>query len=142
MKIRMLKDPQKMIFTESVYNFIVMLENTGKLDLLPKNLFVYYVFYTLTNEVNNGGYDQYLSNSSRNTYLYLRKCAEYLDHEVLTPYIFEVCDYTDSVMPCDVAEITDDAFFDCLREFDNKFYDIDNKYDVLDLITDYYQANI
>ncbi len=142
MKIKMLKDPQKMIFTESVYNYIVMLEDTGKLDMLPKNLFVYYVLFTLTNEVNNGGYDQYLSNSSKNTYRYLRKCAEYLDHEVLTPYIFEVCDFIDSSMPCDITEITDDAFFDRLSEFDNKFYDIDKKFDVFNLITNYYQANI
>lgn len=142
MKIRMLKDPQKMIFTESVYNYIVWLENAEKLDLLPKNLFVYYVFYILTNEVNNGGYGQYLANSSKNTYRYLRKCAEYLDHGILTPHIYEVCDYIDSVMPCDVTEITDDTFFDRLREFDNKFYDIDRKLDVINLITDHYQANI
>lgn len=142
MKVKMLKDPQKMIFTESVYNYIVMLEDTGKLDMLPKNLFVYYVFYIFTNEINNGGYDQYLSNSSKNTYRYLRKCAEYLDHDVFTPYIFEVCDYIDSSMPCDITEITDDAFFDRLSDFDNMFYDIDKKFSVFDLITKYYQENV
>lgn len=140
MKVKMLKNPEKMIFEESVYNYIVMLEDTGKLDLLPKNLFVYYVFYVLTNEVNNGGYDQYLSNSSKNTYRYLRKCAEYLGHGILTPYTIEVCDYIDTFG--DISEITNEAFFDRLSEFDNKFYDIDKKINIFNVITKYYQSNI
>lgn len=136
--IRLSKDPERYLYTRSMFNYVVMLEDTGRLSELPKNLFVYYVISLFADEVNNGGIGQYITNSSKKTYPFLRVCAEHLNHKEITPFIFEICDYIDSFSP----DTESDDFFAGLDTFDDRFFEIDNKYEFRKIALEYYRKNL
>lgn len=97
MIIKLPKRPDSIFNNEHLFNYLLDLERKQKLDILPANLMVYYVFSTFVNEVLNGGLVHYFTNSSKLTYIHLRQCAILLNHEAFTPYVLEVCDYVDSI---------------------------------------------
>ena len=126
--VKLPKNPESFLYKESVFNYVIMLEDEGGLSELPKNLFVYHVISLFADEVNNGGVEQYLENSSGKTYRELRACARYLSHEVITPFLLELCDYID-------------AGNKNLEEFDDRFYEIEKKHDFRKAALKYYKEN-
>lgn len=126
--VKLLKNPENFIYGEEMYAYISMLEYEGRLSELPKNLYVYYVLSLFADEVNNGGAEQYLDNSSGKAYPDLRTCAEHLSHEVITPFILDLCDYID--------EGGDD-----FESFDERFYQIEKVYELRKAALKYYKEN-
>ena len=135
--VRLTKNPEYYLYTRNMFNYIVMLEDTGRLNELPKNLFVYYVVSLFADEVNNGGVEQYITNSSKNTYPFLRTCAENLAHNTITPYLYELCDYIDSFPPDTESE----EFFVGLEPFSDRFFEIEKKHDFCKIALKYYKEN-
>ena len=72
--------------------------------------------------------EQYLDNSSGKTYRDLRACAEHLSHEVITPFLLELCDYID--------EGGED-----FEGFDDRFYEIEKVYELRKNALKYYKEN-
>ena len=75
-KLKYQKNPNALIDREDVQNYLWNLEDKKELDILPLPFLAYYIVgCILTDEVNNGGFAQYLSNSSVHTLPYLERCA-------------------------------------------------------------------
>ena len=141
MIIKLPKCPDSIFNNEHLFNYLLDLERKQKLDILPANLMVYYVFSTFVNEVLNGGLVQYFTNSNKLTYIHLRQCAILLNHEAFTPYVLEVCDYVDSIPPLDFDNEIDQAIAEQLDVFDNQFYELDEKFDALKIAEKFYKNN-
>ena len=135
--VRLTKNPEYYLYTRNMFNYVVMLEDTGRLSELPKNLFVYYVISLFADEADNGGIGQYITNSSKKTYPFLRVCAKYLAHKEISPFICEVCDYIDSFPP----DTESDEFFAGLEPFDNRFFEIQKKHEIQKIALKYYREN-
>ena len=77
LKLKYPKNPGALLDKPEVQTYIWHLEDVGELDKLPLPFLAYYVVgCRLTDEVNNGGFAQYLSNSSVQTLSYLEKCVK------------------------------------------------------------------
>ena len=141
MIIKLPKRPDSIFNNEHLFNYLLDLERKQKLDILPANLMVYYVFSTFVNEVLNGGLVQYFTNSSKLTYIHLRQSAALLNHEAFTPYVLGVCDYVDSILPLDFDNEIDQAIVEQLDVLDNQFYELDEKFDALKITEKFYKSN-
>ena len=74
LKLKYPKNPGALLDKAEVQTYIWHLEDVGELDKLPLPFLAYYVLgCRLTDEVNNGGFAQYLSNSSVHTLPYLER---------------------------------------------------------------------
>lgn len=147
-KLKYPKNPAALLDREDVLNYIYNLEDRGELDNLSLPILVYYVVgVTLTNEVNNGGFAQYLSNSSVATLPYLERCVKAIDNAELTAIITELFESISKHLGTyDIQTIKDTDYSEelevLLSALDDRFYDLDDKQDVLGLTEEYYQANI
>lgn len=141
MMIKLPKRPDSIFNNEHLFNYLLDLERKQKLDILPANLMVYYVFSTFVNEVLNGGLTQYLTNTSKYTYIYLRQCGILLNHDAFTPYVLRICDYFDSILPLDFDNGINQAIADQIDAFDNQFYELDEKFDALKIAEKFYKTN-
>ena len=136
MIIKLPKRTESIYNNEHLFNYLLELERTQKLDTLPANLMVYHVLTTFENEVDNGGLEQYMTNSSKQTYVYLRKCGELLKHSAFSTYISKVCNYFDSVLPLD-REFESDV----IEALDQEFYSLDKEYDFSKVIDTFYRSH-
>lgn len=141
MIIKLPKRPDSIFNNEHLFNYLIDLERKQKLDILPENLMVYYVFSTFINEVLNGGLIQYFTNSSKQTYIYLRQCGTLLNHDAFTPYVLRICDYFDLILPIDFDNDIDQVIADQIDVFDNQFYELDEKFDALKIAEKFYKNN-
>ena len=141
MIIKLPKRPDTIFANEHLFNYILELERTQKLETLPLNIMVYYVLRTFSDEINNGGLMQYLSNTSKQTYPYLRKCGECLNHSALSPFIAKVCDCFDLIDIATLEDDVDQAILNQAEQFDNEYYELDEKHDFEKVINDFYKAN-
>ena len=139
--IKLPKRPDSIFNNEHLFNYLMDLERKQKLDILPTNLMVYYVFSTFINEVLNGGLIQYFTNTSKLTYIHLRKCGMLLSHDAFTPYILRICNYFDSILPFDFDNDIDQAISDQIEAFDNQFYELDERFDALKIAEKFYKNN-
>ena len=136
MIIKLPKRTESIYNNEHLFNYLLELERTQKLDTLPDNLMVYHVLTTFANEVDNGGVEQYITNSSKQTYVYLRKCGELLEHPAFSTYISKVCNYFDSVLPLD-REFESDV----IEALDQEFYRLDKEHDFSKVIDTFYRSH-
>ena len=141
MIIKLPKRPDSIFNNEHLFNYLLDLERNQKLEILPANLMVYYVLNTFINEVLNGGLTQYLTNSSKQTYIYLRQCGILLNHDAFTPFILRICDYFDSILPVDFDNDINQTIADQIDAFDNQFYELDEKFDALKIAEKFYKNN-
>ncbi|MBQ9745553.1 MAG: hypothetical protein IJW21_01875 [Clostridia bacterium] len=125
--VKLSKTPQNFMYKDEVFAYLAMLEE-GRLAELPENFYVYYVISLFADEVDNGGVEQYLGNSSGQTYPDLRVCAEHLAHEAITPFILELCDFID-------------AGGRDFEEYDERFFEIEDKHDFHKAALKYYREN-
>lgn len=136
MIIKLPKRTESIYNNEHLFNYLLELERTQKLDTLPDNLMVYHVLTTFANEVDNGGVEQYITNSSKQTYVYLRKCGELLEHPAFSTYISKVCNYFNSVLPLD-REFESDV----IEALDQEFYRLDKEHDFSKVIDTFYRSH-
>lgn len=128
-KQKLYKNPDEFLYGEHFFAYISDLEARGALWELPQNLYVYYVLSTLTDEINNGGFAQYLSNSSRHMFADLLPCAELLNDPALTELIRSFTGMVQSWLVENHVDLEhaeyDDAFCQSLDSFDQRFYALD-----------------
>lgn len=136
MIIKLPKRTESIYNNEHLFNYLLELERTQKLDTLPDNLMVYHVLTTFANEVDNGGVEQYITNSSKQTYVYLRKCGELLKHSAFSIYISKVCDHFDAVLPLDL-----EFERDVTEALDQEFYRLDKEHDFSKVIDTFYRSH-
>ena len=136
MIIKLPKRTESIYHNDHLFNYLLELERTQKLDTLPDNLMVYHVLTTFANEVDNGGVEQYITNSSKQTYVYLRKCGELLEHPAFSTYISKVCNYFDSVLPLD-REFESVV----IEALDQEFYRLDKEHDFSKVIDTFYRSH-
>lgn len=136
MIIKLPKRTESIYNNEHLFNYLLELERTQKLDTLPANLMVYHVLTTFANEVDNGGLEQYMTNSSKQTYVYLRKCGELLKHSAFSIYISKVCDHFDAVLPLDL-----EFERDVTEALDQEFYRLDKEHDFSKVIDTFYRSH-
>lgn len=148
LKLKYPKNPGNLLDKPEVQTYIWHLEDTNQLDKLPLPFLTYYVVgCRLTDEVNNGGFAQYLSNSSVQTLPYLEICVNSIGNAELT----EICDEllsavskdfdindTEAIAEADYSEELEKVF----SKLDDRFYELDEKLDICELAKKYYQANI
>lgn len=142
---RLYKNPNDFLYSETFLPYVLHLEEIGDLQRLPVNLYVYYVLNVLENEVNNGGFLQYLTNQSKDTFKEIAFCAEKLNDPALTPLLIDFVDTTNEYLSKKKCDITNAKynreFCKRLNVFDNRFYEIDRQSDVRQLILRYYKNN-
>ncbi len=136
MIIKLPKRTESIYHNDHLFNYLLELERTQKLDTLPANLMVYHVLTTFANEVDNGGLEQYMTNSSKQTYVYLRKCGELLKHSAFSIYISKVCDHFDAVLPLDL-----EFERDVTEALDQEFYRLDKEHDFSKVIDTFYRSH-
>ena len=147
-KLKYQKNPRTLIDRDDVQNYLWHLEEAKELDKLPLPFLVYYVVgCILTDEVNNGGFAQYLSNSSVQTLPYLEKCVRAIGNEDLIEIVKELLiavskDFNIS----DIKSIADAYYSDeletILSSLDDRFYSFDEKHDVEEISKKYYKDNL
>ncbi len=138
MLIKLPKRPDAIFANEHLFNYILELERTQKLETLPLNVMVYYVLSTFANEVDNGGLMQYFTNTSRQIYPYLYQCARHLNHFAFLMFFGELCncfdnvDFENGVAPTVITEA---------ERLDKIYYELDKECDFEKLLTNFYKAN-
>lgn len=141
MIVKLPKQPDKIFENEYLFNYILELERMQKLETLSLNIMVYYVLRTFSDEINNGGLMQYFTNTSKQTYPFLRQCGGYLNHFAFSPFIAKVCDYFDLIDITTLEGDVDQAIFNQAERFDNEYYKLDERCDFEKVLTDFYKAN-
>ena len=148
LKLKYPKNPGNLLDKPEVQTYIWHLEDVGELDKLPLPFLAYYVVgCRLTDEVNNGGFAQYLSNSSVQTLPYLERCVNALGNKELTAICaellsavskdFDITD-TDTIAKADYSNELEVI----LSALDDRFYALDEKYDVESIAKKYYKDNL
>ena len=148
LKLKYPKNPGTLLDKPEVVDYIWHLEDVGELDRLPLPFLAYYVVgCRLTDEVNNGGFAQYLSNSSVQTLPYLERCVNALGNTELTAICaellsavskdFDITD-TETIAEADYS----DELETVLSALDDRFYALDEKNDVEGLAKKYYKDNL
>ncbi len=142
-KYKFPKNPSDFIYKEDVLNYIIDLEEKDSLDDLPENLLLYYVLATLINQVNNGGFAQYLTNHSGAGFPYIERVAKRLENahvaDLLNRFSHETKRYLGETKATDM-DISDE-FDDTLSALDDQFYELDEKYDIAKLNLKAYKSN-
>ncbi len=147
-KLKFLKDPDSLLCKPDVETYIWHIESTGELGKLPLPLLCYYVVgCRLTDEVNNGGFAQYISNSSVATLPFLESCAKAIGNTELVAITTELLATITTHLGTDDIHVIKDADYSdelnaSLSALDDRFYELDKKVDVSYLAKKYYQANI
>ncbi|MGN1040006.1 MAG: DUF4375 domain-containing protein [Candidatus Fimimonas sp.] len=148
LKLKYTKNPETLIENPDVQSHLWDLEDAGELEKLPIPFLAYYVVgRRLTDEVNNGGLEQYLSNSSVHTLPYLEKCVNALGNAELTAicldFLSAVSTYFDVNDTKTIAKADySDELLDVLTDLEGRFYAFDEKYGVCKVAKKYYQSNI
>ncbi len=128
-KIKLDKNPDEVLENTNLYGYFLKLESEDRLLELPKPLMVYYVLNVLYDEILNGGFEQYLFNQFNSTYKYLEFCASNVTDTLLKDILFE---YINLCKEFNIAseQITDKRLLQQLDELDNRFAELDEKYDL------------
>ena len=148
LKLKYPMNPRNLFDKPEVQTYVWHLEETGELDKLPLPLLAYYVVgCCLSDEVNNGGFAQYLSNSSVYTLPYLDRCIRAIDNAELTAICteflsavsekFDIND-PDSIAKADYSGESEEV----LSALDERFYFLDENNNVENLAKKYYRENI
>lgn len=147
-KINFTKNPEAMLEKKVVETYLYYLEDNSELEKIPLPLLTYYVVgNVLINEVNNGGFSQYLTNSSINTLPYLKKCIYAINNEELTSIITDLFNSIQTHLKTDNLENIknseySDVLVNILSSLDERFYELDKKVGIEKLAKKYYQNNI
>ena len=142
---KLYKNPEAFLYEDHFYVYLQELERAHQLSLLPQNLYVYYVLSVLFAEVNNGGFLQYLQNSSSETFDDLLPCARILGISSLEKLIGSFTDTVNNSLAQFGLSLScsdpDDQTIVMLGKYDNEFYDLESKIDLEQELLKYYKNN-
>jgi hypothetical protein len=147
-KLKYPKNPGNLLDKLEVVDYIWHLEEVGELNKLPLPFLVYYVVgCRLTDEVNNGGFAQYLSNSSVDTLPYLERCVNAIGNSELIKICSELLSAVSKDFDINDTEAIAEADYSdelekVLSALDDRFYALDEKYDVESIAKKYYKDNL
>lgn len=137
------KNPTNFIYKEDVLSYIIELEETDGLAQLPENLLLYYVLEILIDEVNNGGFAQYLTNHSAVGFPYVNRAADRLENaefvQLLKDFSAETTCFLNDA-PVTEIELCDE-FEEVLEKLDDRFFALDKQYDIEKLNLKAYKTN-
>lgn len=147
-KLKYPKNINTLFDREDVMNYLFYLEDNDALGKLEAPILAYYVIADrLLNEVDNGGFEQYITNSSVATLPHLKASADLLGNEELCEIVNDLLneinkrfDFWDVVARKDLD--FDDEFEDFLSRLDERFYALNDKYDIEKLAKSFYQTHI
>lgn len=147
-QLKYTKNPRTLLDRDDVLNYLFYLEDNGTLDKLEPSFLAYYVLADrLLNEVNNGGFQQYLINSSVATLPFLESSAKLVGNDELCGII---SDFVSAVnRQFDISDILSrkkiefsDEFINFLSELDDRLYSLDSSCDIEKTVRKYYQTHI
>ena len=147
-QLKYTKNPRTLLDRDDVLNYLFYLEDNGTLDKLERPFLAYYVLADrLLNEVNNGGFEQYLINSSVATLPFLASSANLVGNVELCRIVDDLL--TEVKRRFDLADLLsrkklefDDAFIGFLSDLDDRFCALDSSCDIDKTVKKYYQAHI
>lgn len=142
---KLYKNPEAFLYEAHFYAYLQELESTHQLSLLPRNLYVYYVLSMLFAEVNNGGFLQFLQNSSSETFDDLLPCARFFGISSLEKLIEAFTDSVNKYLAKSGQSLScfdpDNQTIEILDKYDNEFYDLESKIDLERELLRYYKNN-
>lgn len=147
-KLKYPKNPQLFLERVGVMDYLLYLEENGTLDKLAPSFLAYYVIAeVLLNEVNNGGFEQYLSNSTVATLPFLETSSKLIENKELNGVIGDlITELKHQFGSLDILAIKNadynDDFSNFLSDLDDRFYELDEKCDIEKIARTYYQNNI
>lgn len=148
LKLKYTKNPKNLLNKPEVQTYLQDLENKKELDKLPLSFLAYYVVgCILTDEVTNGGFVQYLSNSSVLTLPYLDRCIKAIGNteliKICSNFLSAVSEKF-NIKDLDTIAKSDytDDFEKILSKLDQRFYALNEKNNVENLAKKYYRDNI
>jgi hypothetical protein len=137
------KNPTDFFYKEDVLNYTIELEESNSLGELPENLLLFYILQTLIDEVNNGGFAQYLTNHSGVGFPYVNRAADRLENSEVADLLKEFFAVTNRFLngtPVTEIELTDE-FEEVLEKLDARFFALDKQYDIEKLNLKAYKTN-
>ena len=137
------KNPTDFFYKEDVLNYTIELEESNSLGELPENLLLFYILQTLIDEVNNGGFAQYLTNHSAVGFPYVDRAADRLENREVADLLKEFYAVTNRFLNGTlVTEIElNDEFEEVLEKLDDRFFALDKQYDIEKLNLKAYKTN-
>lgn len=138
------ENPRELLEDGKVSGYLYGLEEKGKLGVLPLPFLAYFVIGSvMADEVDNGGFSQYLSNSSVDTLPYLQRCADAIGDAGLISLIGDLLKAVRKYLKSDDVEVirnaeNPDGFEDVLSSLDDRFYGMDAE----GLARKYYQKHL
>lgn len=147
-QLKYTKNPRTLLDRDDVLNYLFYLEDNGTLDIVEPSFLAYYVLADrLLNEVNNGGFQQYLINSSVATFPFLESAAKLVSNdelcEIVNDFVSEVNRQFDisDILSRKKIEFSEE-FINFLSDLDERFCTLDSNYDIEKIVIKYYQAHI
>lgn len=101
---------------------------------IPQHVKVYFVLHTMFDEVMNGGFGQFITNSSGKLSKYLLECSKILNNTKLIFLIRKVC----TIIGDKTNNLTSDDYKK-LEKLSDDFFDIEDEENLYDLLDDYYE---
>ena len=142
---KLYKDPASFLYDEDFFAYLQELTHEHKLSVLPQNLYVYYVLLGLFCEVNNGGFDQFLTNSTFETFDDLLDCASAFGVPELTELVTDFVSFVANTLArqgIELADFESDEETDAaLSAFDDRFYELDIRLKLDKALLKYYKNN-
>lgn len=132
-KLIFLGEPEKWFYDQ--YDYLMELAEKNEFNKIPSHVKVYFVIRVLFDEVMNGGFGQFASNSSRKLNKYLLECAKTFNNKKLIELVDKYCVVIDSNY-----KLTHEDSMK-LETLSNDFYDIEDEYDLYDLLDDYFKKH-
>lgn len=147
-QLRYPKNPRTLLDREDVMDYLFYLEDNGTLDKLEPSFLAYYVIADrLLNEVNNGGFEQYLINSSVATLPFLWSSAKLVGNDelcsIVNEFVSEVKRRFDivDILSRDKVEFSNE-FLGFLSNLDDRFFALDRSCDIEKMARLCYQVHI
>lgn len=127
-------EPEKWFYDH--YDYLFALAENNKFDEVPSHIKVYFVMRVMFDEIMNGGFGQFSSNSSRKLSKYLSDCVKSLNNKKLIKLVEQFC----VVIGDSNNKLTHEDSLK-LEKLSSDFYDIEDEYDLYDLLDNYYKNN-
>ncbi len=127
-------EPEKWFYDN--YDYLYGRAINNNFNNIPLRVKVYFVMRILFDEVMNGGFGQYLNNSSIKLSGYLIECTKLIKNKKLIKLIEKF----DLLINKSYEELSHEDHIE-LEKLSNDFYDIDAEYDLYEMLDIYYMTN-
>lgn len=130
-KLKFSSEPEKWFYEQ--YDYLFELAEKSKLNEIPSHIKVYFVMRVMFDEVMNGGFGQFASNSSGKVSKYLLECVKFLNNKKLNDIVEQFC----VVIGDSNKNLTYEDSLK-LETLSSDFYYVEDEFDLYDLLDSYY----